>query len=126
MILFALMSVEDSLPAGIPKCGIKTELEAAEAGLDRGLYQPSRTNNDGIGYERQTCSLSYGIDIWLVFPVGSIFQLQSCIAAKQDAIFSSVWTMVVRKSRPSGSGSATSSSVLRNSSGLKTAKAPYR
>ena len=48
MILVALMSGGDYMPAGIPGCGIKTACEAAKAGFGQDLYQLSRDDVDGI------------------------------------------------------------------------------
>lgn len=48
MILCAVMSGGDYLPAGISKCGIKTVLEAVNVGLGRDLYQLCKIDKDGI------------------------------------------------------------------------------
>lgn len=48
MILVALMSGGDYMPAGIPGCGIKTACEAAKAGFGQDLCQLSRDDVDGI------------------------------------------------------------------------------
>ena len=48
MILIALMSGGDYIPAGIPKCGIITACEAARAGFGRDLCQLSKDDENGI------------------------------------------------------------------------------
>ena len=53
MILVALMSGGDYIPAGIPKCGIITSCEAAKAGFGRDLCQLSKDDIDGIRQWRE-------------------------------------------------------------------------
>lgn len=53
MILIALMSGGDYIPAGIPKCGIMIACEAAKAGFGRDLCQLSKDNIDGIRQWRE-------------------------------------------------------------------------
>ena len=48
MILIALMSGGDYIPAGIPGCGIKIAYEASKAGFGRDLCQLSKDDMDGI------------------------------------------------------------------------------
>lgn len=48
MILIALMSGGDYIPAGIAGCGIKIACEAAKAGFGRELCQLSKDNTDGM------------------------------------------------------------------------------
>ena len=48
MILVALMSGGDYMPAGVPGCGVKTACEAARAGFGRDLCQLSKDDIDGI------------------------------------------------------------------------------
>ena len=48
MILVALMSGGDYIPAGIPGCGIKTACEAAKAGFGHDLCKLSRKDPDGL------------------------------------------------------------------------------
>ncbi len=48
MILIALMSGGDYIPAGIPKCGIITACEAAKAGFGRDLCKLSKDDANGI------------------------------------------------------------------------------
>ena len=48
MILVALMSGADYIPAGIPGCGIKTACEAAKAGFGHDLCNLSRKDTDGL------------------------------------------------------------------------------
>ena len=48
MILVALMSGGDYIPAGIPGCGIKTACEAAKAGFGHDLCKLSRKDSDGL------------------------------------------------------------------------------
>ena len=48
MILFALMSGGDYIPAGIPHCGIKPACEAAKAGFGRALSRIPLDDIDGI------------------------------------------------------------------------------
>ena len=48
MILIALMSGGDYIPAGIAGCGIKMAYEAAKAGFGRDLCQLSKSDTDGI------------------------------------------------------------------------------
>ena len=47
MILIALMSGGDYIPAGIAGCGIKTACEAAKAGFGQDLCQLSKNDTDG-------------------------------------------------------------------------------
>ena len=53
MILIALMSGGDYIPAGIPSCGIKIACEAAKAGFGRDLCQLSKDDLDGIRQWRE-------------------------------------------------------------------------
>ena len=53
MILVALMSGGDYIPAGIPGCGIKTACEAAKAGFGHDLCKLSRKNSDGLKQWRE-------------------------------------------------------------------------
>ena len=53
MILVALMSGGDYIPAGIPGCGIKTACEAAKAGFGRDLCELSRNRTRGLREWRQ-------------------------------------------------------------------------
>ena len=48
MILVALMSGGDYIPAGIPGCGIKTACEAAKAGFGHDLCKLSRKDANGL------------------------------------------------------------------------------
>lgn len=48
MILVALMSGGDYIPAGVPGCGVKTACEAARAGFGRELCQLAKDDIDGI------------------------------------------------------------------------------
>ena len=48
MILIALMSGGDYIPAGVPGCGVKTACEAARAGFGRDLCLLSKDDIDGI------------------------------------------------------------------------------
>ena len=48
MILVALMSGGDYMPAGVPGCGVKTACEAARAGFGRDLCQLPKDDIDGI------------------------------------------------------------------------------
>ncbi len=53
MILVALMSGGDYIPAGIPGCGIKTACEAAKAGFGHDLCKLSRKDFDGLKQWRE-------------------------------------------------------------------------
>ena len=53
MILIALLSGGDYIPAGIPGCGIKTAYEAATAGFGRDLCQLSKDDIDGLRQWRE-------------------------------------------------------------------------
>ena len=53
MILVALMSGGDYIPAGIPGCGIKTACEAAKAGFGDDLCKLSRKDSDGLKQWRE-------------------------------------------------------------------------
>ena len=53
MILIALMSGGDYIPAGIAGCGIKTACEAAKAGFGRDLCQLSKDDTDGMAQWRK-------------------------------------------------------------------------
>lgn len=53
MILVALMSGGDYIPAGIPRCGIKTACEAAKAGFGHDLCKLSRKNCNGLQQWRE-------------------------------------------------------------------------
>ena len=48
MILIALMSGGDYIPAGIPRCGIKTACEAARAGFGHELCRLTKENKEGL------------------------------------------------------------------------------
>lgn len=53
MILIALMSGGDYIPAGIPGCGIKTACEAAKAGFGHDLCKLLRKDFDGLKQWRE-------------------------------------------------------------------------
>ena len=53
MILVALMSGGDYMPAGIPGCGIKTACEAAKAGFGKDLCKLLRNDTDGLKQWRE-------------------------------------------------------------------------
>ena len=53
MILVALMSGGDYIPAGIPGCGIKTACEAAKAGFGHDLCKLPRNDSDGLKQWRE-------------------------------------------------------------------------
>ena len=53
MILVALMSGGDYIPAGIPGCGIRTACEAAKAGFGHDLCKLSRKDSDGLKQWRE-------------------------------------------------------------------------
>lgn len=53
MILIALMSGGDYIPAGIPGCGIKTACEAAKAGFGHDLCKLSRKDSNGLQQWRE-------------------------------------------------------------------------
>ena len=53
MILVALMSGGDYIPAGIPGCGIKTACEAAKAGFGHDLCKLSRKDSKGLQQWRE-------------------------------------------------------------------------
>lgn len=48
MILIALMSGGDYIPAGIPRCGIKTACEAARAGFGHELCRLTKEDKEGL------------------------------------------------------------------------------
>ncbi|KAH0542774.1 hypothetical protein FGG08_002822 [Glutinoglossum americanum] len=48
MVLVALMSGGDYIPAGIPGCGIKVACEAARAGFGQSLFRLSKTDTAGL------------------------------------------------------------------------------
>lgn len=53
MILVALMSGGDYIPAGIPRCGIKTACEAAKAGFGHDLCKLARKDSNGLQQWRE-------------------------------------------------------------------------
>ena len=57
MILIALMSGGDYIPAGVPRCGIKVACEAARAGFGRDLCRLSK--DDMVGFRQWRERLSY-------------------------------------------------------------------
>ena len=61
MILIALMSGGDYIPAGIPGCGIKTACEAAKAGFGRGLCKLDR--HDSVGFNQWRERLEYELRV---------------------------------------------------------------
>ncbi|KAL8778782.1 MAG: hypothetical protein Q9213_007246 [Squamulea squamosa] len=61
MILIALMSGGDYIPAGIPGCGIKTACEAARAGFGSGLCKLNR--HDSIGFNQWRERLEYELRV---------------------------------------------------------------
>ncbi|KAL8649624.1 MAG: hypothetical protein Q9226_005497 [Calogaya cf. arnoldii] len=61
MILIALMSGGDYIPAGIPGCGIKTACEAAKAGFGRDLCKLAK--NDSVGFNQWRERLEYGLRV---------------------------------------------------------------
>ncbi|KAL8847594.1 MAG: hypothetical protein Q9221_007371 [Calogaya cf. arnoldii] len=61
MILIALMSGGDYIPAGIPGCGIKTACEAAKAGFGRDLCKLAR--NDSVGFNQWRERLEYELRV---------------------------------------------------------------
>lgn len=60
MILIALMSGGDYIPAGVPRCGIKIACEAARAGFGRDLCRLSKTNT--IGFRQWRERLKYELE----------------------------------------------------------------
>lgn len=60
MILVALMSGGDYIPAGVPKCGIKVACEAARAGFGRDLCRLSK--DDKVGFRQWRERLSYELE----------------------------------------------------------------
>jgi Holliday junction resolvase YEN1 len=60
MILIALMSGGDYIPAGVPRCGIKVACEAARAGFGRDLCQLSK--DDNVGFRQWRERLSYELE----------------------------------------------------------------
>lgn len=60
MILVALMSGGDYIPAGVPRCGIKVACEAARAGFGRDLCRLSK--DDKVGYRQWRERLSYELE----------------------------------------------------------------
>jgi holliday junction resolvase YEN1 len=60
MILIALMSGGDYIPAGVPRCGIKVACEAARAGFGRDLCRLSR--DDIVGFRQWRERLSYELE----------------------------------------------------------------
>ncbi|KAI4234513.1 MAG: hypothetical protein L6R40_006718 [Gallowayella cf. fulva] len=61
MILVALMSGGDYIPAGIPGCGIKTACEAARAGFGRDLCRLSKS--DTVGFNQWRERLQYELRV---------------------------------------------------------------
>ncbi|KAL8996303.1 MAG: hypothetical protein Q9169_004142 [Polycauliona sp. 2 TL-2023] len=61
MILIALMSGGDYIPAGIPGCGIKTACEAAKAGFGRDLCKLAK--NDAVGFNQWRERLEYELRV---------------------------------------------------------------
>lgn len=61
MILIALMSGGDYIPAGIPGCGIKTACEAAKAGFGRDLCKLDR--HDSVGFNQWRERLEYELRV---------------------------------------------------------------
>ncbi|KAL8801068.1 MAG: hypothetical protein Q9182_004707 [Xanthomendoza sp. 2 TL-2023] len=61
MILVALMSGGDYIPAGIPGCGIKTACEAARAGLGRDLCRLKKS--DTVGFNQWRERLEYELRV---------------------------------------------------------------
>ncbi|KAL8682070.1 MAG: hypothetical protein Q9186_001859 [Xanthomendoza sp. 1 TL-2023] len=61
MILVALMSGGDYIPAGIPGCGIKTACEAARAGFGQDLCQLTRS--DTVGFNQWRERLEYELRV---------------------------------------------------------------
>ena len=61
MILIALMSGGDYIPAGIPGCGIKTAGEAAKAGFGQDLCKLAK--NDTIGFNQWRERLEYELRV---------------------------------------------------------------
>lgn len=60
MILVALMSGGDYIPAGVPRCGIKVACEAARAGFGRDLCRLSK--DDTVGFRQWRERLSYELE----------------------------------------------------------------
>lgn len=60
MILIALMSGGDYIPAGVPRCGIKVACEAARAGFGRDLCRLSK--DDIVGFRQWRERLSYELE----------------------------------------------------------------
>ncbi|KAI9816073.1 MAG: hypothetical protein M1832_005156 [Thelocarpon impressellum] len=56
MVLVAMMSGGDYVPAGVPGCGIKAACEAARAGFGKSLCELSRADAAGIKTWRETLS----------------------------------------------------------------------
>ncbi|KAI4169667.1 MAG: hypothetical protein LQ346_008947, partial [Caloplaca aetnensis] len=61
MILIALMSGGDYVPAGVPGCGIKIACEAARAGFGRDLCRLQR--NDTVGFNQWRERLQYELHV---------------------------------------------------------------
>ncbi|KAL9602667.1 MAG: hypothetical protein Q9219_001656 [cf. Caloplaca sp. 3 TL-2023] len=61
MILVALMSGGDYIPAGVPKCGIKIACEAANAGFGRDLCQI--LSKDAVGFNQWRERLQYELHV---------------------------------------------------------------
>lgn len=60
MILIALMSGGDYIPAGVPRCGIKVACEAARAGFGRDLCRLSK--DDIVGFRQWRERLNYELE----------------------------------------------------------------
>lgn len=60
MILIALMSGGDYIPAGVPRCGIKVACEAAQAGFGQDLCRLSK--DDTVGLRQWRERLSYELE----------------------------------------------------------------
>ena len=61
MILIALMSGGDYIPAGVPRCGIKIALEAARAGFGRDLCRLDK--KDMVGFNQWRERLQYELHV---------------------------------------------------------------
>ncbi|KAL8725505.1 MAG: hypothetical protein Q9181_006399 [Wetmoreana brouardii] len=61
MILIALMSGGDYIPAGVPKCGIKIACEAARAGFGRDLCRLDK--KDTVGFNQWRERLQYELHV---------------------------------------------------------------
>lgn len=60
MVLVALMSGGDYIPAGVPRCGIKVACEAARAGFGRDLCRLSK--DDVVGFRQWRERLNYELE----------------------------------------------------------------